>query len=136
MFPGAQNKQLREKAKEALTLQPMAEIAGLVIRNQHGDLTIIEQDRVHVFHGTTLAQLEPSGWRNRALQIAQVECEYWKKVADQDQGPGGNVDGCGIEGMCAAGNIIAGIMMGITPEEFKKRKEENENKTTSDSAGA
>lgn len=50
MFPGAQFKNLRDNAKLALTLPGMPEIIGLVIKNCHGDVTIVEQDKVQVFH--------------------------------------------------------------------------------------
>jgi hypothetical protein len=123
MFPGAQFKNLRDNAKLALTLPGQHEIVGLVIKNVHGDVTIIEQDRVQVFHHGQVEQI-PATEKTRALQLAQIECEYWKKVCDEDPG------GYGMEGMTAAGNIIAAIVQGLTPEEFKKKKEENENPTT------
>jgi hypothetical protein len=119
MFPGAQFKGLRERAKATLTMDGQPEIVGLVIKNAAGDLTIIEEDKIQTFK---LGEVEiiKAGEIQRIMQIAAIECEYWKNVADKD--PTGEC--YGIEGMAAAGNILAAIILGISPDEFKKRKEE------------
>lgn len=131
MFPGAQNKALRDNAKLALTLPGQPEIIGLVIKNAMGDITVVERDKTQVVSRDQVAMSDINE-RDRALQITQIERAYWEKICEEDPG------GYGIEGMGACANIIAAIVMGLSPEEFKKikkKKEKNENTPTDNQPG-
>jgi hypothetical protein len=120
MFPGAEYKVMREQAKQRLTLDGMPMIVGLIIMDQAGTKTFIEKEKVQVIpRELELVVLPKIDYLERAIQIAQVECDYWKKVCDEDPG------GYGIEGLAASANIIAALVRGITAEEFKKEKEES-----------
>lgn len=78
MFPGAQNKNLRDNAKLALTLPGQPEIIGLVVKNALGDVTIIEQDKVQVFHRAQVEVIDES--RDMMVLAGYLYEEYCKAV--------------------------------------------------------
>jgi hypothetical protein len=67
MFPGAEFKNLRDNAKLALTLPGQHAIIGLVIRNVHGDITVVEKDQVKVIHRDQVETLETSSYVPKEL---------------------------------------------------------------------
>jgi hypothetical protein len=48
MLPGPENRPLRENAKQALMLPGEPAITGLIITNKHGDVFLINTDKVAV----------------------------------------------------------------------------------------
>jgi hypothetical protein len=87
MFPGAEFKHLRDNAKLALTLPGQHQIIGLVIKNVHGDLTIVEKDQVQVVRADQVENLktatyipkEPSD-RDLMVIAGYLYEEYCKSV--------------------------------------------------------
>lgn len=83
MFPGAEFKHLRENAKLALTLPGQHAIIGLVIRNVHGDLTIVEKDQVQVIPSEKVETLKTTSYipsDNGLMTIAGYLYEEYSKA--------------------------------------------------------
>jgi hypothetical protein len=150
MFPGAQNKAIRDKLKQLLTMPGNRQVTGLVLTDEKKDTMIVNGESASVTffrldpHGPKTLEakwLDPKCWdgcqslvfkheAERVLGIAQAEFAYWKKVCDEDPG------GYGIEGMAAAANIVAAITMGTSVEDFKAGKADYDRATEPEQMGA
>lgn len=89
MFPGAQFKNLRDNAKLALTLPGQHEIIGLVIRNCHGDITIIEKDKVRVLHAGQMEELLLTSYVPKSDAIKDLREKFDNMLAAEVHRHGG-----------------------------------------------
>jgi hypothetical protein len=111
MFPGAEHRLTREKAKHVLTMGVNFEITGLVMTDKiTGDKCIVDSSAVRWMGKQEAHEMH-------AIAIAQAEYEYWKKAWDEDPG------GYGLEGMAAAANIVGALTLKTPVHEFIAAKE-------------
>jgi hypothetical protein len=113
MFPGANHKQTRDKAKEILSSHSSFEITGIVITNQATKKKHYIDQGIHgeLDHNTVISETL------RCQGIAAREYGYWKEGGD-------GCEGC-ICAMGAAANILASIARGLSPEGHDEWKKSN-----------